>query len=205
MDQTKVLVLGHSFVRRLEADLTGSWTNLGFDSDLVRVHCVGRGGGRVHDILSTMSQSIVEIKPKVVLLQIGGNDLDSVNFTEVQGRLARDLRSIAQWLREGYSVRQVEVMQLFYRAKTRSIAVETYNRSVDAVNSEIKRLYEESEDFFYWRHKGLKTAAFDCLNKDGVHLSRAGLRKYKYSVRGAVLQGIRLADRDKSEPRDICL
>ncbi|XP_033731179.1 uncharacterized protein LOC117320799 [Pecten maximus] len=204
MDSVDVLILGHSFVRRLRDDLTGSWSNLGFDLDSVRVHCVGKGGSRVRDI-SSMSTSISEIHPKVVLLQIGGNDFDSVDHEDIKDRLASDLLSIAQWLRAGFGVTHVGIMQLFYRAKTRSIAVSLYNRGVDFVNSNIKLMCDQSEGCFYWRHKGLKTAAFVCLNKDGVHLSPAGLRKFKYSVRGAILQGIRLAKGSNSDPRDLSI
>ncbi|XP_069104316.1 uncharacterized protein [Argopecten irradians] len=201
MESVDVLILGHSFVRRLRDDLTGSWTNLGFDIDSVRVHCIGKGGSRVRD-LPFMSSSISEIQPKIVLLQIGGNDLDSTDHDCVAERLPNDLISVAQWLRAGFGVGQVGIMQLFYRTRTRSVPVDIYNRAVDSVNDRVKMMCEEAQGCFYWRHKGLKTAALLCLKQDGVHLSPAGLRKFKFSLRGAVLQGKRLVDGDNSNPRD---
>ncbi|XP_069108945.1 uncharacterized protein [Argopecten irradians] len=201
-DVMNVMIIGHSFIRRLRDDLTGEWSNLGFDNDSISVHCYGKGGGRLRDIYSCMSDAISTIKPKIVLLQIGGNDIDSRDFENVRDRLARDLISIAQWLREGFSVQQVGIMQLFYRGKTRHITVQDYNHSVDSVNDVVKSMCGSIEGCFYWRHKGLKDAAFDCLCKDGVHLSDKGLRKYKYSVRGAVLWGLTSANREAAKPRD---
>ena len=84
---SSVLVLGHSFVRRLNANLVGSWTNLGFDPDRVKVCCVGKGGGQITDLYARwITDNIQTIQPAVVLLQIGGNDLDCMSFLKCEGQ-----------------------------------------------------------------------------------------------------------------------
>ncbi|XP_033730890.1 uncharacterized protein LOC117336654 [Pecten maximus] len=189
-----VLVLGHSFVRRLDDTLSGSWTNLGFDPDKVQITCVGKSGGRLrHMYARWISNIIQDVKPSVVLLQIGGNDLDRFDFDTVKDTIVTDLISIAEWLLAGFRVQQVGFMQLFYRQSTRSMPVHIYNEHVDFVNNALKQRCVGSTDYFYWRHKGLKDGVFEDLCRDGVHLSANGMRKYSYSVRGAALQGLRLA------------
>ncbi|XP_069136651.1 uncharacterized protein [Argopecten irradians] len=190
MERISVLIMGHSFVRRLEGQMSGSWYNLGFDESLMAIHCCGRGGGKVgHLLQSDMSRALARHRPAVVVLQIGGNDLDSPLCEDLSGRLARDIFSIASWMVSGFGVASVCVMQLMYRSKTRHAPVDNYNSAVDVVNANLRTLCADSSDCFFWRHKGLKTGIFSCLSQDGVHLSRKGSRKYILSVRGAVLKG----------------
>lgn len=178
--------------------MSGTWDNLGLDNSL-NVHCVGRSGGRIrHLFTSDMSRPIQDIRPKIVLLQIGGNDLDCSDYLVIRETLARDLFSVVQWLINGFGVELVGVMQLLYRANTRNVPVTEYNAAVDFVNRAIKHLCSVEKNCFYWRHKGLKDGIFDKLCHDGVHLSREGLRTYRLSVRGAVLWGQKLTRRGRS-------
>lgn len=191
---SSVLVLGHSFVKRLDTSLFGSWTNLGFDPELYRIRCVGKGGGKIKDLYARwISNIILDVKPSVVLLQIGGNDLDAVDFDSVRDTLVTDLMSIGQWLLAGFNVEQVCFMQLLYRKRTRCVPVQLYNEHVDFINRVLKHQCSTTPSCFYWRHKGLKDGVYDALCRDGVHLGPVGLRKYYYSLRGATLQGFRLA------------
>ena len=188
-----VVILGHSFVVRLKDSLTRDWFNLGLDLSHLRIHCLGKRGGRIpHIIAQELSSKIKEIRPLVVLLQIGGNDLDCDNFDSFFPRLASKVHSVAQWLVEGHGVRQVCIMQLLHREKTRKVNVQRYNSAVDKINVQLKELCADTNNTFYWRHKGLKGALTESLHRDGVHLNRAGMRKYIYSVRGAALHNSRV-------------
>jgi len=134
-----------------------------------------------------MSLRLHEIKPSLVLLQIGGNDLDSNQFHIRQYKLASHIFSLSQWIVNGHSVPRVGVMQLLYRNKTRVVNVADYNKAVDSVNTKLQSLCEVSDTSFFWRHNGLKAG----LCPDGVHLNQIGMRKYLFSVRGAILFGSR--------------
>ncbi|XP_060069600.1 uncharacterized protein LOC132549664 [Ylistrum balloti] len=191
---SSVVVLGHSFIRRLDLSLTGLWTNLGFDPQQLHVLCLSKSGGKIPNIYARgFTDAIQQAKPSVVLLQIGGNDLDCADIERVKDTIVTDLFSIAGWLVHGFDIQRVGFLQLFYRQKTRVTPVSVYNASVDWVNSTLKQRCAVSNVCIYWRHKGLKHGVSENLCRDGVHLSDKGMRKYIYSVRGAALPGVRLA------------
>ena len=183
-----VLIVGHSFPCRLKRNLTGSWMNLGFDRSDYNVSFAGRGGLTLPRLLlPAVTDTVKHLRPTIVLIQIGENELDNPTCERIASKLARDIVSFAQWLIEGFSVRQVAVLALFQRRRTRHVAVNLFNACVDRVNAELKTLCSANTGCFYWRHKGLKSGLPQSLCPDLVHLNRAGMRKYIYSVRGATL------------------
>ncbi|XP_060069552.1 uncharacterized protein LOC132549623 [Ylistrum balloti] len=168
---SSVVVLGRSFIRRLDLSLTGSWTNLGFDPQQLHVLCLGKSGGKIPNIYARVFTDAIRVKDTIVT----------------------DLFSIGEWLVHGFDIQRVGFLQLFYHQKTRVSPVSVYNASADWVNSTLKQRCAVSNVCFYWRHKGLKDGVSENLCRDGVHLSDKGMRKYIYSVRGAALHGVRLA------------
>lgn len=192
----RIALLGHSFISRLERDYGNLPKNFGFDADIIRVACLGRRGGQIrHLFLPPISTDLISIRPHVVLLQIGGNDLDAYEPIVSYDFLVQDLIVLAEWLIDVYDVRQVGIMQLLYRSSTRHRPVADYNRAVEVVNSTLKAKCAAADKYFFWRHKGLKDGIFNnsCLSADGVHLSAAGSKKYRCSIRAAIRHGLRLA------------
>ena len=72
----KALIIGHSFVRRLKAHMHGHRSNLGFNSDILEVECVHRGGAHVPFICSPEVTTALAKRPRLVMTQLGSNDLD---------------------------------------------------------------------------------------------------------------------------------
>ena len=95
------LILGRSFIRRLRDNANGSWANLGFEpflslSGLCRPH---------------ITDTIKQIRPAVIVIQIGENGAGRQSSDGSSLTLARDILSVAQWLVDGFSVGHV-MMQL---------------------------------------------------------------------------------------------
>ena len=168
--------------------MTGSWTNLGFDRSDYNVSFAGRSGLTLPRLLlPAVTDTVKQKRPSIVLIQIGENELDNPACERIASKLARDIVSFSQWLIKGFYARQVAVLELFQRRRTRHVAVNLFNACVDRVNAELKTLCSANTWCFYWRHKGLKSGLPQSLCPDLVHLNRAGMRKYIYSVRGAML------------------
>jgi len=80
--QTRVLLVGHSYVRRLDENMrrTPGKENLGYDTERVVIRCVGRGGAALRPgdrgrcFLSVLSEALVPC-PNIIFVHIGENDL----------------------------------------------------------------------------------------------------------------------------------
>ncbi len=177
--QNTILFLGHSFI--------------------VRLHVVYRGfSGCTIDIISQRGiREVDTFKPALVCLQIGSNDLCSIDV-EVHD-LVDKIVDFTEMLR-GRGVRRVCVYQILHRkppTKPGRFAVDSewFNSRVDLVN----RLLDErlGRDFLsgvrFWRHAGFwspeNKAKVFC--EDGVHLNETqGYPKYYNSVRASVVSGL---------------
>jgi lysophospholipase L1-like esterase len=74
----QVLIMGDSFVRRLkeyEINTHGFYNNLNFDYRTCHIHWHGVGGREVPDIRYCDLKEVERIKPDLVFIQAGTNDL----------------------------------------------------------------------------------------------------------------------------------
>ena len=85
----KVLVLGHSFVRRLETDIINQVhpdhsPNLGLGNFDVAVQYWGFSGGNIFSLLddphNRLDATLRAFPANVIIIQIGGNDIDQKEF-----------------------------------------------------------------------------------------------------------------------------
>ena len=181
-----VLILGSSFVTRLEDHLEISWRNLGLDPVRFSVKCLGKRGASVKTLTSRgISSRIAAIAPDFIFIQAGANDADT--DSGVDPKVAQQLFSVAEWLIAGFGVRRVAIMQLLHRSRTRHVGVHRFNETIDVINEQLKQLCHSNNACFYWRHKGMKEGLNGCLSPDGVHMNQAGLRKFCLSLREAIL------------------
>lgn len=80
----RVAVLGHSFIRRLHEDFKQNSYPANYDLEECSVVHFGIGGFRVCDgdavtyFSSKFGDFLRQVEPNIVLLQLGGNDVDSV-------------------------------------------------------------------------------------------------------------------------------
>lgn len=101
-----VALVGHSFISRLESDGCGFSVDFSFISDLIRVSCLGRCGGKIrHFFFPLISTDLISIHSHVILLQIRGNDLDACGPLVPSDSIVQELIVFADWLIDMYDIR----------------------------------------------------------------------------------------------------
>ena len=198
--QLRVLVFGHSFVRRLkdyleliskpnsaDAGAHEAWLNLKFDWAKLTVFYLGIGGLTLPKAGEELHR-IAQLNPDVVFIQLGDNDAD--NSQACPSRIAEQLTQfVASILTAAPNIKHVFWGQLLHRPAPR-INPEDYRAHIHAINQLIKE--KESRVLHYWPHKGLWRAA-DRLYCDGVHLNTRGHLLLARSIRGAILRFLALS------------
>ena len=106
-----ILILGHSFVRRLKDDLAARFDARAAPNfhlpESGHVSLYGTGGRTVDKIHAYDLSLVLKYKPDIVILELGTNDLSTLR-PEVVGSKIDDL---AQVLRDQYKVRVIGVCQ----------------------------------------------------------------------------------------------
>ena len=114
MSVPKVLILGHSFVRRLRDELDAQFDdrdNKNFHlPESANVSLYGTGGRTVEKLLYDLI-FVLNFRPDIILLESGTNDL-SHSAPEVVGS---KIEEFARLLRDQYKVRVVGVCQMIDR------------------------------------------------------------------------------------------
>ena len=188
------MVIGHSFVRRLQqfhSSTFGHYFNLGFSYSQLQVVYYGHSGLTVQDVMYYHLASIDQIKPDIIYLELGTNDLCSPTATPMS--VGNDLRLlVTQLLNLG--VKFVVTGQVIFR-RGRGIprAVPGFNRRVVTLNHYCARLLgtHSLPNSYFWHHRGMWHPACQVLARDGVHLNRQGMVKQGRSIRGALLYALR--------------
>ena len=190
----KVLILGHSFVRRLTSDLCAGFDaraapdfGLGGTAE-IRMH--GVGGRTVQKVTALDLSNVSAFAPDVVLLELGTNDLASV-VPEVVGSQIEDL---VQLLLATYSVRLVIWCQVTPRATTKRNQCHNskFNEKAALLNQYTRVVLEPVYRAICWKHKGFSTPAVPPFLADGVHFNRRGQYALYRSYRGAILHALRM-------------
>ena len=188
LDVPSVLVLGHSFVRRLEDFCVGT-DRPGMGLTNCRVHFKGFGGTTVERLaqqgIMARHSVVRELRPAVVILQCGGNDLCSPHLSAES--IATSLLDLADNLVYNFGVKRVMLCELFPRPSPRYISSIQYMCKLDVVNHRAEEVAATHSAVSFWRHRRLIHSAEPIFANDGVHLSPIGMPKYYKSVRGAII------------------
>ena len=130
--------------------------------------------------------------PDVALIQIGGNDISTEYYNDLDA-IASQLQELARALRRG-GVRRVFLGKLLFRAMNRrylptKMAVQVYNYKVRRINTFLDQMAArlQHEGIVVWNHKGHEECAQDWLADDGTHLNARGAAKYWWSWRRALI------------------
>ena len=78
MFKPKVMILGHSFVRRLQSDLSRSFdqrASIDFKVDECTVRLFGTGGRTIRKVHQHDMRLIEKFDPDIIILELGTNDL----------------------------------------------------------------------------------------------------------------------------------
>jgi len=182
--RVSVVLLGHSYVRRLGEYMSESDDRMNLGLRNVTVHCEAVGGatlgptvGRRRDkCIRRLLPAVAAHQPDVIFVHIGENDLGRMP----PGRIATELLDLVTELANLSRSRVVIVGQLICFPATEHL----YPRSVQHINSTLRRQMPAGHAF--WNHRCCFSRRSGNFLRDNVHLNRHGMRRYWKSVRTAV-------------------
>ena len=184
----RVLILGHSFVRRLRTDLLARFDEraaINFDlQGTADVYMYGVGGRTVPKLRKFDLGVVSNISPTIVILEIGTNDLANTP-PEVVGSEIEDL---VQLLISQYSVRAVVVCHVTPRVTPQS---SHFNERAKLLNQYTKVVLEPLEQASCWTHRGFTNPTVTPYLSDGVHFNHMGQYTLYRSYRGAVKHALK--------------
>ncbi|XP_045188438.2 uncharacterized protein LOC123546304 [Mercenaria mercenaria] len=196
-----VAILGHSFIRRLDDSFRRQILPANYDLKECSVIHRGLGGLLAcenYNGLRTCTNyfkhkfdSFLNThKPRVVVLQLGENDIDSgIQPLEV----ASTLEEIGLMLLKDYNVGHVVICELFTRLKPKNTTDEQYESKRVQANQILKALLEGHKHIRYWNHRRIFRAQTQIFAKDGIHLGPFGQRRFYRSLRHAIMTAVRQA------------
>lgn len=172
----RVLIVGHSFVRRLGDFL--DWKEVEVRGH--RVTFCGKGGATVATLRAKLDRMNVA-NFCMVYVEIGTNDLCSKSGSIV----ASNVWALVAYLRT-HGAAQVIFGEVLFRSKEfrGGPSLEEFRERVEEVNRKMKEWMGEREDVVFWRHRRLHSLS---LLQDGVHFDHHGMQRYWRSVRGAII------------------
>lgn len=187
------LLIGSSHIERLRQFLPDNNPFQLSDNPEIQFH--GISGGRVlrSDHVQSFETVVGSVRPSRIVMQIGGNDLDSKDVSGDTSGLDIDhivlilskIAALARLFITRYHVNHVVICQFLFRETTRHVEVEKYNSMVLEANRMLKDMLQSEQGVHYWKLKGLKEG--DNLFVDGVHLSSISQAKYSRNIRGAII------------------
>ena len=193
----KVVILGHSFVRRtsdyINQDKSGALHNFGLSPTTHTISFISRPGGKARNMKNAYSQ-IQAIEPDLVLLDIGTNDLQSSSPSVLVSQVYNIFRTLVYFC----NVKMVVFLQVLPRTVYgRYGAPLSFQAKVAEYNQHLKTHVFQNKichifgrtpvPIRFWYHKGF-TTKWESFITDGVHLNPQGLALYIRSLRRAVLK-----------------
>ena len=185
--RVNVLILGHSFVRRYHLFLAkerDNRTSRDMNVAKAKISYLGIGGRTVSKLLSLDIPKINTIQPKIVILEIGTNDL--CNRGRRPESVGSDIEHFVSFLHDHCGVQFVMVCLVIHRS-SHPPRVPDFNYKVDLLNNYLKVVLEPLSFADCWSHKGLREPSVPVLCRDGVHLNDSGHYALYRSYRGAIL------------------
>lgn len=189
----KILVLGHSFVRRLSESLDAQFDQRAShnfhlpESGYVQLH--GSGGRTVDKILLHDLPFVQNFKPDILILEVGTNDLRH-SAPEIVGSKIDDL---ARLFRDKFHVRVVCVCQVINRnvpyASSRT-PDHDFNANAARLRHYLSVVLSEEPGIFLWEHREFSKSNRVLLAADGVHCNAKGQYCLYRSYRGAILHAL---------------
>ena len=187
------LILGHSFVRRLQRDL-----ELGFDprtaSDFnlrgtASVHLHGIGGRTVPLLEEHDLHVVKNLAPDIVILDIGTNDLSHALPQTVGSKIEEFVRL----LQGDYSLRAIGVCGVIPRGICVPRAMDFFDDAT-LLNHYVGIVLEEFPTVFCWSHAELNCPHKDLYLRDYVHVNPTGQYLLYRSYRGAIIKAVGLLE-----------
>lgn len=125
--------------------------------------------------------------PKVIILEIGTNDLSSQSPEVV----IRELLDLVDFLQSVDSSTAVGVCKVLPRRhRSTGLPQEDFNNRAATFNKMLEALFDDRQFVFVWGHFEMQSLSRRVLLPDGVHLNRHGQYCLYRSYRGAILKGV---------------
>ena len=188
MSKKKILVLGHSIVRRFKQFLAIESQKYNVDMGLSKTHSItfrGVGGRKVTDILKFDSRVVRRCKPDGIILMVGGNDVKQADSPE---ELAAIIESVVSVLHYRFHVPMIYVCKLLPRFHQSY----DYNETADRVNELLSDSLSSKRFASFWNHNGMFPSpdTSTCDHKfraDGIHPNTKGNVHLYRSLRGLMI------------------
>lgn len=189
----KVLIFGHSFIKRLQQRTEADPLNFKPDLDLKQCSVVFKGfGGLTLGIRShakkTHFYALVDRLLRysaydIIVCQLGGNDISCDTSPK---ELAHALAEFVEYVKTLYGIKVVYICSVFTRHKPRGLTAEYY----EIFRLETNVLLQDSaltSTFTFWPHKRIFNSPHTLFLEDGTHLNDLGTKKFFNSLRRAVI------------------
>ena len=179
----RALVLGDSHVYWLERFANDQ--NLpGTTMRISEIRLEGIRGGGIESVKQVRITNLIRaFAPDIVVLHVGGNDIDGHKAPQLIGmRLYELAKSLI-----ARGVRHVIICQIVRRQKWRHFSPEQGAMAAVAANEFLAAVCDGCADISFWKHKGLWSSVRPVFRLDGVHYNELGNYKLFRSVRGAIL------------------
>lgn len=146
-----ICLIGHSFISCLEQYLTfhpdlTNWRLYRKQYDVIIRAC---GGLRIASLANSKNLLTFEVTPDICFLQIGENDVLSINVDTI----VRDIVALALYIRSGIGIRTVIIGQLL-RCQPWASSPNFTNRIV-TINVKLRTQMSSLDWVYLWQHRGL--------------------------------------------------
>ena len=179
-----ILVAGHSFIRRLAFD--ARVRSLDFSSPDYEVEFIGKGGATIagsKTVYAEIKAALTLKKPKLVILELGSNDLDLSRHPSVDVQLlAKTLVGKAKAMA---SQSKITVVLCLPIPRNEAQFPGSF-KITDQFNQALKAEVEPYPNIHCWAHRGLFKRDDRFLDKHGVHLNSLGTIRYLHSMKAAI-------------------
>ena len=197
----RILVIGHSFVWRLNKFITES-TRPCIDrhfclTDAASISFHGIGGRTVDRLRDSDLHAVFSFKPTLLILEIGSNDLCDPNLAVPD--LAANILRLIKTFHITYQVPYIIVSQVLRRRRP-PIMTPSYNNRVPHLNNVLHNLLKQVPFATLWFHLDLIRATTNVFLPDGVHLNDNGNHLLYHSYLKAILRTLHHADRCARRP-----
>ena len=189
-----ILIAGHSFVKRLHTDLQCKFDlRAAVDFNLTQTATVslhGIGGLTVSRLARELRLLFTNGPlPRVIILEIGTNDLSSQPPEVVIGEVL-DLVDFLQSVTSSTVVGICKVLPR--RQRGTGLPQEDFNNRAATFNKMLEPLFDGQQSVFVWEHLEIQSLSRRVLLPDGVHLNPHGQYCLYRSYWGAILKGVSL-------------
>ena len=187
----KVLILGHSFVKRLQCDLKAGFdaradSNFNLEGTAT-THLFGVGGRTVQKLRLYDLHVVRYLAPDIVILEVGTNDLSDLG-PEVVGS---SIEELVGSLLDEFSVSVVGVCHVIPRGVSFSHSAVFLQRA-KILNNYVRVVLAPCRNVFCWSYKDFSSPHKDLYLADGVHVNSLGQYFLYRSYRGAILKALGL-------------